>query len=447
VTAAFEPIPPQERLRTLDVLRGAALLGILLMNILVFGLPADAYHNPNVWGGNDAINLWTLGIHWVLFEGKMRALFSIMFGAGIVIFMERALARENSVTAADLYVRRMLWLMAFGAVHGWLIWHGDILYSYALCGLLIFPLRNASPKALFVTAGLALLLMQAFFTVPAFERRSTRNAAVAARAAQAQGRTLTQEQRDAIRDWDRIYNASLPPRDEVQKEIDDYRGGYVRTFQQRVKVLRAWNFLPAYFPAFIDMWAMMLIGMGLFRLGVLQGARPMGFYTRVALVGYGIGVPLNALSVYGMISSNFEPVAYGFLNVPHHAGRVAVALAHAAVIVMVVKRRALGWLTDRLAAVGQTALSNYIATSVICALLFYTPGLGLMGQLQRYQLYGVVVGIWILNLAWSPWWLRRYRFGPLEWCWRSLTYWRRQPWRVRSPAGPAPLPDGVLRYP
>ena len=101
---------------------------------------------------------------------------------------------------------------------------------YALCGLLIFPLRNTSPKALFVTAGLALVLMQAFFTVPVFERRSTRNAAVAARAAQAQGRTLTQEQRDAIRDWDRIYNASLPPREEVQKEIDDYRGGYVRTY-------------------------------------------------------------------------------------------------------------------------------------------------------------------------------------------------------------------------
>ena len=298
-----------------------------------------------------------------------------------------------------------------------------------------------------MTAGLALVLMQAFFTVPVFERRSTRNAAVAARAAQAQGRTLTQEQRDAIRNWDRIYNASLPPREEVQKEIDDYRGGYVRTYQQRVKVLRAWNFLPAYFPAFIDMWAMMLIGMGLFRLGVLQGARPMGFYARVALAGYGIGLPLNALSVYGMISSNFEPVAYGFWNAPHHAGRVAVALAHAAVIVMVVKRGAFRWLTDRLAAVGQTALSNYIATSVVCALLFYTPGLGLMGQLQRYQLYGVVVGIWILNLAWSPWWLRRYRFGPLEWCWRSLTYWRRQPWRVRSPEGPAPLPDGVLRYP
>ena len=280
-----------------------------------------------------------------------------------------------------------------------------------------------------------------------FERRSTRDAAVAARAAQAQGQTLTQEQRDAIRDWDRIYNGALPPRSEVQKEIDDYRGGYVRTFQQRVKLIRAWNFMPAYFPPFIDMWAMMLIGMGLFRLGVLQGDRPMGFYRRLALIGYGIGVPLNAMSVYGMISSNFQPPYYGLWNIPHHAGRVAVVLAHASVIVMIVKGGALRRLTDRLAAVGQTALSNYIGTSIVCVLLFYTPGLGLMGQLQRYQLYGVVVGVWMLNLAWSPWWLRRYRFGPLEWCWRSLTYWRRQPWRVRSPAGPAPLPDGVLRYP
>jgi uncharacterized protein len=148
---SYEPVSPQERLRTLDVVRRAALLGILLMNILVFGLPLTAYQNPNVWGGNDTVNLWMLAVHWILFEGKMRALFSIMFGAGIVVFVERALRRENGVQAADLYCRRMLWLMLFGAVHGWLIWPGDILYAYAVCGLLIFPLRNLSPKALFIT--------------------------------------------------------------------------------------------------------------------------------------------------------------------------------------------------------------------------------------------------------------------------------------------------------
>ena len=423
----YEPISAHERSHTLDVLRGAALLGILLMNILVFGLPSAAYSNANVWGGRDAPNLWTLAIQWTVFEGKMRALFSIMFGAGIVVFMERAVARENSVRAADLYVRRMLWLMAFGVVHGWLIWHGDILYSYALCGLLIFPMRNASPRALFITASVALVLLLALATRGAFERRSVRDAAVAARAAEAQGRTLTQDEKDARLAWDRIWNRNLPPQSELQKEIDDYRGGYVSTFRQRVKVLRAWNFVPAYLPGFADSWALMLIGMGLLKTGVLQGARSRRFYVRMAVISYAIGLPLNALSAYGMISSNFDPVATMFWNAPHQLGRAAVALGHMAVIVLLVKQGAMLWLGSRLAAVGQMALSNYIATSITCALLFYTPGFGLMGQLQRYQLYFVVLGIWSANLAWSPWLLRRFRFGPLEWCWRSLTYWRRQP--------------------
>jgi uncharacterized protein len=424
---SFAPISSQERMRTLDVLRGAALLGILLMNILIFGMPFAAYQNPNLWGGSDAINLWTLIIQWVLFEGKMRALFSVMFGAGIVVFMTRALARENGVGAADLYCRRMLWLMAFGALHGWLIWHGDILYAYALCGLLIFPLRNASPKALFVTGTVALLLLTVFMAGAGLQRRATRNAAVAARAIEAQGATLTQEQQDAKKAWDETYNNALPSREKLQAEIDDYRNGYVSAFRQRAKIMRKFNFIPAYFPVLFDMWALMLIGMGLFKLGILQGDRSFAFYTRMALIGYGIGISVNALSVYGMIASNFEIVAAWLWNIPHQLGRVAVVFGHAAVLIMLVKGARLTWLTDRLAAVGQMAFSNYIATSIICVLIFYRPGFGLMGQLQRYQLYFVVVGIWIFNAAWSQLWLRRYRFGPLEWCWRSLTYWQRQP--------------------
>src|SRR4030095_6409544 len=125
----FQPVSSDERLRTLDVLRGAALLGIALMNIVFSGLPFAAYANPNLWGGHDPLNVAVLAVQWVLFDGKMRALFSMMFGAGIVLFMQRALERDNSVRAADLLSRRMLWLMLFGALHGWLIWAGDILYA------------------------------------------------------------------------------------------------------------------------------------------------------------------------------------------------------------------------------------------------------------------------------------------------------------------------------
>ena len=143
---------------------------------------------------------------------------------------------------------------------------------------------------------------------------------------------------------------------------------------------------------------------------------------------------VNALSTYGMITSNYDIVATIFWNAPYQFGRVAVALGHAAVLILLVKGEWLRWLTDRLAAVGQMAFSNYISHSIIYALFFYAPGLRMMGQLERYQLYYVVLGIWILNLVWSPIWLRYFRFGPLEWCWRSLTYWQRQPMRRRTPS-------------
>ena len=430
----FEPVSSDERLRTLDVLRGAALLGIALMNIVFSGLPISAYANPNLWGGNDSLNAGIFAVQWVLFDGKMRALFSMMFGAGIVLFMRRALGRDNSVRAADLLSRRMLWLMLFGALHGWLLWAGDILYAYGLFGLLLIPMRNVSPRKLLITAGVALLLLSLAIVGRGFMVRSTRDAAVAARAVEAQGGTLTKEQQEQQKAWDEAYNQALPSREKLQEEVDNYRKGYGGVMSQRVPVMRKVNFVPVYFPPTIDVWALMLIGMALFKLGVLQGERPSAFYVRLALAGYAIGVPINALSTYGMFSTNFDIVASMFWNAPYQIGRVSVALAHTSVLILVVKGASMRWLTDRLAAVGQMAFSNYISHSIVYALVFYAPGLRMFGQLERYQLYYVVLGIWIFNLAWSPIWLRYFRFGPLEWCWRSLTYWQRQPMRRRAPA-------------
>lgn len=432
MSLAFEPVSSDARLRTLDVLRGAALLGIALMNIVFSGLPLAAYANPNLWGGNDPLNLAVLAVQWILFDGKMRALFSMMFGAGIILFMERALARDNSVRAADLLMRRLLWLTLFGALHGWLIWAGDILYAYGLFGLLIVPMRNVSPRKLLITAAVALVLLSLAVVGRGFNQRSTRNAAMEARSVEAQGRPLTKEQQDAKKEWDEAYNHALPSKEKLQEEVDNYRKGYGGVMTQRAPVMRKLNFVPVYFPGGVDIWALMLIGMALFKLGVLQGERTPGFYVRLALAGYGIGIPVNALSTYGMFASNFDIVATIFWNAPYQIGRVSVALGHASVLILLAKSMRMRWLTDRLAAVGQMAFSNYISHSLVYALVFYAPGLRMMGQLQRYQLYYVVFGMWILNLVWSPIWLRHFRFGPLEWCWRSLTYWKRQPMRRRS---------------
>jgi uncharacterized protein len=360
----------------------------------------------------------------------------MMFGAGIVLFMQRALERDNSVRAADLLMRRLLWLTLFGALHGWLIWAGDILYAYGLFGLLIIPMRNVSPRKLFITAGVALVLLSLAMVGQGFATRSTRNAAVAARAVAADGKALTKEQQDEIKEWDEAYNRVLPSKQKLQEEVDNYRKGYGGVMTQRAPIMRKFNFIPVYFPGGFDIWALMLIGMALFKLGILQGERSFGFYTRMAVIGYAVGIAVNSLSTYGMITSNFDIVATTFWNAPYQIGRVSVALAHASVLILVVKAARMKWLTDRLAAVGQMAFSNYISHSIIYALVFYAPGLRMMGQLQRYQLYYVVLAMWIVSLAVSPVWLRYFRFGPLEWCWRSLTYWQRQPMRRRldSPA-------------
>ena len=433
MTTRYEPVSESDRLHTLDVLRGAALLGILLMNIQLFGMPHAAYANLNLWGGREGVNLWTFVVQWIFFEGKMRALFSMMFGVGIALFLERATRREDSVRAADLFGRRMLWLMAFGIVHAWLIWYGDILYAYAVCGLLIFPARQLSPRALFITAAVVLTIVMGTFAGDGLNKRSSRQAAADARAVEARGQALSAEQKEAITKWDETLEEVAPPREALQAEVDNYRRGYVGALTERVAILVQWHFIPVYFPLLGDFWALMLIGIGLYKLGVPQGDRPVRFYARQAIAGYAIGIVVNGISTYVTLASDFDPVVFPLANAPHQIGRVAIALAHLSVLVIAVKMQWASWLTRRLAAVGQMALSNYIAHSVIGSLVFYSPGFALMGQLERYQLYYVVAAIWAFNLAWSPWWLARYRFGPLEWCWRSLTYWQRQPMRRAAP--------------
>src|SRR5688572_21054986 len=244
----FEPVATRERLRTLDVLRGCALLGILMMNIPYFGMPAAAYAQLHAWGGNDGANLWTFFIQWTFFEGKMRALFSILFGAGIVLFVEHATARRDSVAVGDLFVRRMLWLMLFGILHAWFIWYGDILYPYAICGLLIFPLRRLSPTALFITAGVSLALLTGGIIADAFHKQSQRDEATAASAAEAAGRPLTDEQKEAKEAWAEVAKVAAPTREQMQEEVDAYRSGYVGALKQRAEVNRKWHFVPVYFP-------------------------------------------------------------------------------------------------------------------------------------------------------------------------------------------------------
>ena len=175
------------------------------------------------------------------------------------------------------------------------------------------------------------------------------------------------------------------------------------------------------------MFGMMLVGMGLFRMGVLTLERRVGLYWAMLALGYGIGLTVNVLEARWILSHQFSAVAFAEANISYDLGRLAMTIGHLGALLLFVRSGALAWLRRAFAAVGRMAVTNYLTHSAVCGFLFI--GLGWYNQLERHQLYYVVFAIWAAQLVISPLWLSRYRFGPVEWLWRSLTYLKRQPMR------------------
>lgn len=435
------PVAREDRIAGLDALRGVALLGILLMNIAGFAFHPATYDDPTVAGGSTGANLWFWIVNHILFEGKMRALFSMLFGAGVLVLTERGEAK--GVNMADIYYRRLLWLLLFGIAHAYLLWYGEILYPYALCGLVLYPFRKMRARGLIIIAGISLALMTAFMTFDAFEKRDQKQKAVQAARLLLDGKPLSEELKKADEKYRAEQKENKPNAAQVKEDDAKWTGGFVSALKRRAEIVMMWHGMPLYMAWNFDLFAMMFLGMALFQLGILSGRRSMGFYAKLALIGYGIGIPLHSYTASQIVASNFDSVTHAFAVIPYEFGRTVVALGHMSVLFVVMKAGLLRWLTSALAAVGQMAFTNYLMQSVICYTIFYA--LGWHGKLQRIDTLYILLAIWTLQLIVSPLWLRSFRFGPLEWVWRSLTYWKRQPFRL-NPA-PAAVPDLDLPTP
>ncbi len=431
-TIAPAPIASAERITALDTVRGFAVLGILLINITTFAMHPSAWDDPTVAGGATGINLWTWLVFHVLAEGKMRALFSMVFGASAILLTTRL--EKRGASSADIYYRRTLWLMLFGIVHAYLLWWGDILYSYALCGLALFPFRKVRPRAL-LAIGIALAVFDSAWGVrETLKTRAMIAEASTAREATARGKPLTREQKNALKDWEDWHTERRPSPEEVAKDASDWRGSVPSVLRARAELVTTLHEQPYYSPASgnTDYWSMMFIGMALFKWGVFRAEKSRRFYASMAAIGFGIGLPLNGYTGWAILRTRFDPVTHDLINWDYHVARSSMALGYVGLIMLLCKTGAARRLTSILAAAGQMAFSNYIAQSVICSFVFTGYGLGLYGRLERYQIYFVVAAVWLVLLIGSAIWLRNFRLGPLEWCWRSLTYWKRQPMRLQS---------------
>jgi len=426
-TNSFSSHKASERILSLDVMRGIILFGILLMNINGMGL-AGAYGDPSVSGGDTGWNLATWITTNLSFEGTMRALFSLLFGVGMFIFMDRLEKKGAGIKAANIYFRRLIWLLIFGLIHGYLLlWTGEILYDYALMGFIVYSFRNLSPQKLILTSFL-LFSIGALWNYADYKKDvKFVNQIELAENYKAEDKELTKELKEATAKWEEREWKRSP--EGIAEYTTNMRKGYFDV----VAFLAPENqHSDENWPYRYDLWdifSMMLLGIAFFKWNILSAEKSYKFYGIMAVLGYLIGLSINYYEIQSIIEGDFSLLSFSKSNITYDLGRVPVAIGHIGFIMLFCKLPILKWLKSSLAAVGKMALTNYVMHSVFAMFIFTGAGLGLFGTFQRYELLYIVFTIWIFQLILSPIWLKYYQYGPLEWIWRNLSYLKKHPFK------------------
>ncbi len=398
-----EPLQDSQRIDLLDLLRGSAVLGILIVNIQAMAMIGAAYNNPTAFGDFQGSNFLVWFVTYTLFDSKMMSIFSMLFGAGILVMSERA--HQHSQNPFWIHTRRMFWLLIFGLLHAHLIWFGDILFAYAICGFMVFWVRHWSARYLIALGCGFVLVPVAIFLFSGFALSA-----------------MSHDQLDALRDsWQ-------PNPEQVAAEVSAYQGSWIEQMPKRMTTALG---METFVFSILFFWrasGLMLIGMGLFKLGVLTNRCSTRCYVvlgtsclLVGLIGVAVGVQRNLAEGFRMEYSFF----FGIL--PNYVGSLFVAIGYVCAIALFGRCRCLNLFKYSLKSAGKMALTNYLLQSLIATTIFYGHGMGWFGLVSRTEQLAIVVGIWMVQLIGSPLWLHFFRFGPFEWLWRSLVYLKLQP--------------------
>jgi uncharacterized protein len=416
MSATAAPIAHQDRYDSIDLLRGIALLGILVMNIQSFAMPMAAYFNPTALGDRGAVDFYVWAFSHLFFDQKFMTIFSWLFGAGIVLMTARA--AERGVRPAVFHYRRMLALLVFGVIHAYLIWDGDILVLYSICGAILYPFRRLRPMVL-LTLGLLSLAIGSSLMI-------------------AGGFYIPRGPAEAVNEFQQFW---APTAEQLQRETLAFQGGWLAQMPERAAHALDFHLSDIWLWGIWRAGGNMLIGMALVKWRVVTAELPQNFYRDLAVIGFGFGLPLVSGGVASMNAHDWETFHSFFI-----AGQFnywASLLVAAGWVGFTISLWHVGFapgLTARLIAVGRTAFSCYILTSLICTFVFYGHGLGFYAHVSRPGQLGVTLAVWITLLIAAPLWLERFRFGPLEWVWRTLTYGERQPLR-RARHSPSDWPQ------
>jgi uncharacterized protein len=434
------PLAQEQRISILDTIRGYAILGILLMNIPYFSDAVALASNPFI-RNESGWDFYTWLIIDGAFEGTMRATFSMLFGAGAVLLLRRLERNPGiEVTPADIYYRRLLWLLCFGLVNAFIFtWPGDILYTYAVTGLFIYPFRNMKVKGLLLMALLFILVATTFKTYEWYEAHEKRVKGEHATTLKKSGTTLNMEQEGDLQAWNnnRERRSAASMMENIKASREAAHGNYLTVFRDfsRSSVMIQTRYF--YFDLFWDAIAFFFIGMALFKTAMITGDRSQKFYLVATLVCLAIGYLLSYHAMRWYIALKMDSSYYLEKIGPnlYQFRRLFQALGYMSFVILLYKVGIFSRLWTWLSRVGQMAFTNYLMQTIICGFIFYGWGLGKFGTMARHETYYVVFAVWIFQIIFSNIWLKYFRFGPFEWAWRSLTYWKKQPMRKEAAGG------------
>ena len=395
MSSLSQPINLKNRIHSLDLIRGFAVLGILIMNITSFSQISMAYMNPTIGAGLEGYNQYFHGFNYIFADTRFMSIFSILFGAGVVLFTQRIEAKGRQVVA--LHYKRMFWLLIFGLIHAYFIWAGDILVAYAICGSLVFFFRKKSIRTLLIMAVI-------LFLIPICLNYMTYHG-------------MPEEALEST------FAFFYPSTEQIVAQTKIMQGSYIEQMPLRIENALELQTLVFMIDTFWRTSAMMLLGMILYRKGILSANNSTEYYKKMMWVGFVPGLIISCVGLNQVYSSDWSG-AY-VMNIGANYKFVSgllMALGYIGLVIWIYKKGIFKKLQNRFKATGRMAFTNYIGMSVICTLIFNGHGLGLYGTFDRFQQFLIVMGVWVIMLIISPKVLKKYQFGPLESMWRKLTY-------------------------
>jgi uncharacterized protein len=403
-----------DRIGSLDFLRGIAILGILVINIESFAYP-DPW-SPYKYGFDSAID--THVRFWVYFftQGKFFGMLTVLFGAGFFIFMERLEHKGLGLSGMDIYLRRLFVLFIIGVAHAYLIWDGDILYHYAACGFVLLFFRTWSIRNLLILIAVVILYM--FFNT--YQRTAAQQDKLAAyeAALQIPVTNRSEAEIEVVTNWEK----RTQPKVASDEPIETPRNTIIESWIENAKHTKVHEGEVLYTGIFLRTMIMMILGVILYQTGVFSDLNAMKHYWLLTSIILLLAVFANYFRYYQWTYEYYLPVTSHLKASLGNFSKELMGLSYALVFNGAFQKLIKQKGESIIAKIGRMALTNYISQSIICAFLFYGFGLGWHGQFSRVELLPIIVVIWIFQLLFSYFWLKKYQYGPLEWVWRRFTY-------------------------